>query len=369
MWVFLDFINPFLTYKKSLWTKFWRIVILPLCIHLDSLLTLKLEPTMLENFSHGVSVNNWRPHESGQFGLDNVFQSDEEEEGGIDGIPVALARRALSLNTSYPGVMDRDPICWSRWDELRDTNSPCSVRLLFSSAIRWVCRYRIVRVWAPQRRCWTCLVWTKDVSHLQVFCLLRLHPRLAHLHCRGHSLGWCECFVFFIYAELTFADSMTIHHSSSLDAKYWGKPEMRSDFMGAGGITDRFIAIVCLTTQLFWIDAFANVCWFFLKCTTNPASLYVLSSISFTTLHIIPSTSLVTFAHPIYTNNNNVSVSYIDMDEQPCPIYSISYHLLSHAARLDQGTQAEAQSHLLSGTFGVSQADLGNSNDHGRYSP
>ena len=89
---------------------------------------------MLENFSHGVSVNNWRPHESGQFGLDNVFHSDEEEEGGIDGIPVALARRALSLNTSYPGVMDRDPICWSRWDELRDTNSPCSVRLLFSSA-------------------------------------------------------------------------------------------------------------------------------------------------------------------------------------------------------------------------------------------
>ena len=98
-------------------------------------------------------VSAWRPHESGQFALDNVFQSDEDEEGGIDGIPVALAHRALSSNMSYPGVTDRDPICWSRWDELRDTNSPSSVRRLFSWAIRWVCRYRIERVWEPQRRC------------------------------------------------------------------------------------------------------------------------------------------------------------------------------------------------------------------------
>jgi hypothetical protein len=78
----------------------------------------------------GVSANDWRARGSGQFGLDDVFRWDEEEEGGIDAIQAVPARRASSSNTSYPGVTDGDPIRWSRWDELRDTNSPLLVRRL-----------------------------------------------------------------------------------------------------------------------------------------------------------------------------------------------------------------------------------------------
>ena len=78
----------------------------------------------------GVSTNDWRARGSGQFGFDDVFRSDEEEEVGIDVIPTAPVRRASSSNTSYPGVTDGDPIRWSRWDELRDTNSPLLVRRL-----------------------------------------------------------------------------------------------------------------------------------------------------------------------------------------------------------------------------------------------
>jgi hypothetical protein len=40
-------------------------------------------------------------------GLDDVFESDEEE-GAVDSTSGALS------NTSYPGVADRDPILWSR---------------------------------------------------------------------------------------------------------------------------------------------------------------------------------------------------------------------------------------------------------------
>jgi hypothetical protein len=82
----------------------------------------------------GVRANDWRARGTGQFRLDDVFPSDEEEEGGIDGIPAAPARRASSLNASYPGVTDGDSIHWLRWDELRDTNTPSLVRrLLFLS--------------------------------------------------------------------------------------------------------------------------------------------------------------------------------------------------------------------------------------------
>jgi hypothetical protein len=38
----------------------------------------------------GVSANDWRARGSGQFGLDDVFRSDEQDEGGIDIIPAAL---------------------------------------------------------------------------------------------------------------------------------------------------------------------------------------------------------------------------------------------------------------------------------------
>jgi hypothetical protein len=125
------------------------------------------------------------------------------------------------------------------------------------------------------------------------------------------------------------------------------------------------------STRLFRIDiSLTHVD--FSQYTTNPSSLYVLSSTSFTTLHIIWSASLVMFAHPTLlrpdTNNNNVSVSDIDTDEQPHPIYSISRRLVAFASsppRLDSPTspsvtQPRAHSRPLSGTCGVSQTELGN---------
>jgi hypothetical protein len=75
------------------------------------------------------------------------------------------------------------------------------------------------------------------------------------------------------------------------------------------------------------------------------------------------------FAHPTLlrpdTNNNNVSVSDIDTDEQPHPIYSISRRLLAFASsppRLDSPTVTQPRAHSgpLSGTGGMSQTELGN---------
>ena len=76
--------------------------------------------------SNGINTNDWRARNAGQFGMDDVFGSDEEE--AVDVTP-ARGQRAYS-NTSYPGVADGDPILWSRWDQLRD-DCKLERRLLF----------------------------------------------------------------------------------------------------------------------------------------------------------------------------------------------------------------------------------------------
>ena len=56
------------------------------------------------------------------------------------------------------------------------------------------------------------------------------------------------------------------------------------------------------------------------QSTTNPPSLHVLAFTSFTTLHIIPSASLVPFTHssPLKPNTNNASVSDMDTHAISC---------------------------------------------------
>jgi hypothetical protein len=50
----------------------------------------RLDMTKHRSSANDVSANDWRAHGSGQFGLDDLFRSDEEE-GRIDGITAALA--------------------------------------------------------------------------------------------------------------------------------------------------------------------------------------------------------------------------------------------------------------------------------------
>ncbi|KIM76709.1 hypothetical protein PILCRDRAFT_12585 [Piloderma croceum F 1598] len=101
----------------------------------------------------------------------------------------------------------------------------------------------------------------------------------------------------------------------------------------------------------------------FIICTTNSPSPHVLSSTLFTTLHIVPSASLVPFTRPapLKPNTNNVSVSHIDTGDITSqqarrPIFSLS--LPSHICFL---SAAPGLSRPLppSGTFSISQADFG----------
>jgi hypothetical protein len=76
-------------------------------------------------------TNDWRSRNATQFGmggLDDVFGSDEEEEG--EELVPPFGRR-VSSNTEYPGVADGDPILWSRWDELRGDSTQFARRFLF----------------------------------------------------------------------------------------------------------------------------------------------------------------------------------------------------------------------------------------------
>ena len=110
-----------------------------------------------------------------------------------------------------------------------------------------------------------------------------------------------------------------------------------------------------------------------LQCTTNPPSLYILSSASFNTLHTISSPYLVPFTHPAPLKPNLNNVSYIDADDspdsdnllaQPQPIFALSHRLLAFASsppRPDSpsATQPRTHSRPPSGTFGIAQAELG----------
>jgi hypothetical protein len=202
----------------------------------------------------GVSATDWRTRESGQFELDDVCRSDEEEEGGIDVIPAAPARRASSSNTSYPGVMDVDPIRWSRRDELRDANSPLLVRwLLFLG-------YSMgVQIWDCTR--WfglgTRYVRGRFVSSVAVQGRPNWVAEAAHW-------GGVSVFFFFIYAKLTFANSTRNRDDSpfliySLRTHLVTKSLLISGFPNLLHLTTDSSPLY-VSTRLFRIDIFADVC-------------------------------------------------------------------------------------------------------------
>ncbi|KAF9237016.1 hypothetical protein BU15DRAFT_88909 [Melanogaster broomeanus] len=242
--------------------------------------------------------------------------------------------------TAYPTVGEGDSILWSRWDSLAQLNSkPRRVLFLgYSSGIQmWDC---------------TNLASVSEVLNLS-----------------GPSWG-----------RVTFAGVLpppspaddgqliNLRPLIGLISKTRGQSIMIIYSLRSHEVVKRL--------PFRSVSSFTSSNHFTVISTTNPPTLHVLSSASFTILHTISSSSLFAYSRTSThkpNTTNTVSLSDIDFEDNastaddPVPIYSLSHRLLAFASRPPRpdsphGTAAlQPRTHVRasSSTFGISQADIG----------
>ncbi|KIK97003.1 hypothetical protein PAXRUDRAFT_825396 [Paxillus rubicundulus Ve08.2h10] len=343
------------------------------------------QPTMLENFSR--TVRNYvptsipvptaaptpprvsRPVSFGSFMGVNLGSlnspamgrniSDRHRRHATESLPSSRAKEALDGEdfgsedegappenlrlTAYPTVSEGDTILWSRWDTLTQHNSKPR-RVLFlgypSGFQMWDC---------------TNLASISEVLNL-------------------HGPSW---------EHATFAGALPPPPVADDDQLTSLRPLIGAISKIRG---QSFMVIYSLRSHevvkrlpFHNVSSFASSNDFTIICTTNPPTLHVLSSASFTILHTISSSSIFAYSRTSTHKPNTISpVLLTDIDPHlfeddasapgdPVPIYSLSHRLLAFASRPPPSDSPHASAALQprthvrasSSTFGISQADLG----------
>ncbi|RPD54134.1 hypothetical protein L226DRAFT_312631 [Lentinus tigrinus ALCF2SS1-7] len=265
--------------------------------------------------------------------------------------------------TRYPGVGDTEEVLWAGWDVLADV-AGADGEPVKSRSVLMVGYPRGLQIW--------------DCANLgSVGELLNL---------TGAQWGAVE-----------FAGVLPDPPPSADDAFRPKRPLIGFSSRTAHG-TD-FLVYSLRTHEvvqrltLIGFTSFAASSQFIILCTSNPATLHIISACTLSTLYTIPSASLVTFTPSPYTsstvkpNANIRDVLPLDIDQHyplpsPRPIYALSNRLLAFVSPLPRHDSAPSsttpgQAHtslpvtasdVVSSSaskfalpgMGMSQADLGN---------
>ncbi|KAF9224657.1 hypothetical protein BS17DRAFT_86268 [Gyrodon lividus] len=245
--------------------------------------------------------------------------------------------------TAYPTVGEGDTILWSRWDSLTQLNSK-SRRVLFLG-------------YAAGFQMWDCtnLASVSEVLNLS-------GPSWGHVTFAG------------VLLPPPIADDgqlASLRPLVGVISKTRGQSIMVIYSLRSHEVVKRL--------PFRSVSSFASSNHFTVISTINPPTLYVLSSVSFTILHTISSSSIFAYSRTsTHKSNTNHTVLLTDIDTDgfedgastlgdPAPIYSLSHRLLaftSQPPRPDSphGTAAlQPRTHVRasSSTFGITQADLG----------
>ncbi|KAF8838160.1 hypothetical protein BDN67DRAFT_991441 [Paxillus ammoniavirescens] len=245
--------------------------------------------------------------------------------------------------TAYPTVGEGDTILWSRWDTLTQRNSkPRRVLFLgYSSGFQmWDC---------------TNLASISEILNLS-------GPSLEHATFAG------------VLPPPPVADDdqlISLRPLIGTISKMRGQSFMVIYSLRSHEVVKRL--------PFHNVSSFASSNDFTVICTTNPPTLHVLSSASFTILHTISSSSIFAYSRTsTHKPNTNSTVLLTDIDRHnfegdasapgdPVPIYSLSHRLLAFASQPPPSDSPHGSAALhprthvraSSSTFGISQADLG----------
>lgn len=239
------------------------------------------------------------------------------------------------LLTTYPTAAEGDSIIWSRWDTLIENDSrPRRILLLgYTTGLQ----------------IWDCTI-LGSVSEI--------------LNLTDHPFG-----------SVTFAGVLATPHSSRERDYDSSRPLIgvvsRSKDKSTMSIYSLRAHKVIKHLSFVNVATFASSAHFIVISTTNPPTLHILSSASFTELHTISSLAIL----PSYTTipykantNNIVSLTTIDSinhasHDYPAPIFALSHRILAYASpppRADSHvgavSQARTRLHSPSSTLGISHA-------------
>ncbi|KAG1733244.1 uncharacterized protein EDB91DRAFT_1149677 [Suillus paluster] len=296
-----------------------------------------VSPTARKPLGTGIDGNRstWRMRTGGQLDSADVNEpaifgsEDEDSETTFSDQPL----------TTYPTAAEGDSIMWSRWDTLIENGSrPRRILILgYTNGLQ----------------IWDCTI-LGSVSEI--------------LNLTDYPFG-----------SIAFAGVLATPHSSR---------ERDSDSSGSLiGVVSRSkdqstMSIYSLRAHkvikhlpFHNVSTFASSVHFIVISTTNPPTLHILSSASFTELHTISSLAIIhsytQSSIPYKANTNNtVSLSAIDSintnnasHDHPVPIFALSHRILAYASpppRADShaGAVSQPRTHLRSpsSTLGISHA-------------
>lgn len=238
--------------------------------------------------------------------------------------------------TTYPTAAEGDSIMWSRWDTLIENGSrPRRILLLgYTSGLQ----------------IWDCTV-LGSVSEI--------------LNLTDYPFG-----------SVTFAGVLVAPHSSRESDYDASRPLIgvisRSKDKSTMSIYSLRAHKVIKHFPFVNVATFTSSAHFIVISTTNPPTLHILSSASFTELHTISSLSILPpyTTIPYKTNTNIVSLTTIDsintnhtFHDYPAPTFALSHRILAYASpppRADSHVGAVSQPrtrlHSPSSTLGISHA-------------
>ncbi|OJA20381.1 hypothetical protein AZE42_06676 [Rhizopogon vesiculosus] len=283
----------------------------------------------------GVNGNRptWRMRGGGQ--LDSVdvdsptIFSPEDEDG-----ETTFQDQPL---TTYPTAAEGDPIMWSRWDTLIENGSRAR-RILFLG-------------YTTGLQIWDCTI-LGSVSEI--------------LNLTDYPFG-----------SVTFAAVLATPHTSRDHGSDSDEPLIgmisRSKDQSTMSIYSLRAHKIIKRLPYDNVVSFASSGHFITISTTNPATLRILSSVSFTELHTISSGAIYNNSSIPYkaNTNNTVSLSAIEHSintnytshDHPVPIFALSHRILAYASpppRADShvGAVSQPRTHLRSpsSTLGISHA-------------
>ncbi|KAG0698946.1 hypothetical protein DFH29DRAFT_1016474 [Suillus ampliporus] len=296
-----------------------------------------VSPTASRPLGAGIIGNQptWRMRTGGQ------PDSADADEPGIFGSEDEDSETTFSDQplTTYPTAAEGDSIMWSRWDTLIENNVSSSRRILFLG-------------YTAGLQIWDCTI-LGSVSEI--------------LNLTDYPFG-----------SVTFASVLATPHSRQRDSDSY-RPLIgivsRSKDQSTMSIYSLRAHKVIKHLPFHNVATFTSSVHFIVISTTNPPTLHILSSASFTELHTISSLAIL----PSYTQssipykantNNIVSLSAIDSIntnhasyDHAVPTFAFSHRILAYASpppRADShvGAVSQPRTHLRSpsSTLGISHA-------------
>ncbi|OBZ65051.1 hypothetical protein A0H81_14964 [Grifola frondosa] len=253
--------------------------------------------------------------------------------------------------TRYPGVEDVEEILWAGWDNLIEDNSA-----------------------KP-----TCVLMLGYPTGLQIWDCSNLGSISELLNLSGPQWGAVEFARVLPNPPLSAADQF--HAKRPLSGFCMSQTGEWPDFLVYSLRTHEVVKRL----PIIGLRSFSAAAQFVVLSTSNPSTLHILSSSTFSTLYNIPSTSLVPFAYPSPSAVKNNIVSSLDLEQEgslsasqphhhslPQPVFALSNRLLAFVSPLsqqDSGSGSSAtQPHIsmpvasVNGAvdigIGLSQSDL-----------